>query len=105
MFYTLLQAAPAAEGGSGSAFMQFLPFILIIVVFYFFMIRPQQKRQKELNKMRDELSKGTQIMTNGGVYGKVSEVKDNIVVVEVAEGVKIKFDKSAIATVVTDTNK
>lgn len=100
MFYTLLQATTAQEGGS--AFMQFLPFILILVVFYFFMIRPQQKRQKELNKMRDELSKGTQIMTNGGVYGKVVEVKDNIVVVEVAEGVKVKFDKAAIATVVTE---
>lgn len=99
MFYTLLQATTAAEGGSGSALMQFLPFILIIVVFYFFMIRPQQKRQKELNKMRDELTKGTEVMTNGGVYGKVAEVKDNIIVVEIADGVKVKFDKAAIATV------
>jgi preprotein translocase subunit YajC len=102
MFNTLLQTTQAAEGGS--ALMSFLPFILIIVVFYFFMIRPQQKRQKELNKMRDELSKGTQVMTNGGIYGKVAEVKDNIVVVEIADGVKVSFDKSAIATVVTNKN-
>lgn len=76
--------------------MSFLPFILIIAVFYFFMIRPQQKRQKELNNFRDALKKGDQIVTTGGIYGKVSEVKDDVIVVEVAEGVKMRFDKSAI---------
>lgn len=93
MLTTLLQAE-APQGSSG--FMSFLPFILIIVVFYFFMIRPQQKRQKELNKFRNELKKGDSVVTSGGVYAKVVEVKDNKVVLEIAEGVKVTFDKSAI---------
>lgn len=93
MLTTLLQAE-APQGGSG--IMSFLPFILIIVVFYFFMIRPQQKRQKELNKFRNELKKGDSVVTSGGVYAKVVEVKDNKVVLEIAEGVKVTFDKSAI---------
>lgn len=93
MLTTLLQAE-APQGGS--AFTTFLPFILIIVVFYFFMIRPQQKRQKELNKFRNELKKGDAVVTTGGVYAKVAEVKDNKVILEVAEGIKVTFDKSAI---------
>ncbi|MCQ2202534.1 MAG: preprotein translocase subunit YajC [Bacteroidales bacterium] len=94
MFTTLLQAAEPQT--QGSMIMSFLPFILIIAVFYFFMIRPQQKRQKELNSFRDALKKGDQIVTTGGIYGKVSEVKEDVIVVEVAEGVKMRFDKSAI---------
>ncbi len=78
--------------------MSFMPFILIIVVFYFFMIRPQQQQQKKLNAMRDALKKGDHVVTNGGIYGKVDKVEDKIVVVEVAEGVKIKFDKQAISS-------
>lgn|SRR5574344_28348 len=96
----LLQAAPAAQG---SAWMQFLPFILIIVIFYFFMIRPQQKRQKELNKFREALKKGDKVVTTGGLYGKVSEIKDNgRIIVEIAEGVKVTFDKSAIVMDMSD---
>ncbi|MCF0190046.1 MAG: preprotein translocase subunit YajC [Marinilabiliaceae bacterium] len=97
MFTTFLQVATeTTEQTAGSMFTSILPFILIIVVFYFFMIRPQQKRQKEINNFRNALQKGDQIMTTGGLYGKVSEIKDNIVIVEVAEGVKMRFDKSAI---------
>lgn len=94
MFTTLLQAAEPQT--QGSIIMSFLPFVLIIAVFYFFMIRPQQNRQKELNKFRDALKKGDQVVTTGGIYGKVSEVKEDVIVVEVAEGVKMRFDKSAI---------
>lgn len=101
MFNTLLQAVePQAEG---SMLMSFLPFILIIAIMYFLMIRPQQKRQKELNNFRNALKKGDQIMTTGGIYGKISEIREEIVVVEVAEGVKVKFDKSAILSA-TDKN-
>ena len=96
MFYTLLQATTAAEGGSGSALMQFLPFILILVVFYFFMIRPQQKRQKEINNFRKGLQPGQEVVTSGGIYGKIKEINDNIVVLEIAHNVCIKVDKSTI---------
>ncbi|TAJ10481.1 preprotein translocase subunit YajC [Marinilabiliaceae bacterium JC017] len=89
------QAAPAA-------WMQFLPFVLIIVVFYFFMIRPQMKRQKELRKYREGLKKGDKVITTGGIYGKVFDVKDEHVVVEIADNVKIKIDKAAIIMDMSD---
>ena len=82
--------------------MQFLPFVLIIVVFYFFMIRPQMKRQKELRKYREALKKGDKVVTTGGLYGKVAEVKNDRIVLEVAEGVKLEFDKSAIIMDMSD---
>ncbi|MBS2100040.1 preprotein translocase subunit YajC [Carboxylicivirga linearis] len=95
----------AAEGGN--PLLNFAPFILIIVVFYFFMIRPQMKRQKELRKYREALKKGDKVITTGGIYGKVSEVKDAHVIVEIADNVKVKMDKSAIVMDMTDvaTNK
>lgn len=92
MIYALIQAAPEQP----SALMSMLPFILIIVVFYFFMIRPQQKRQKELNKFRDELKKGDHVVTTGGIYGKIVKVNDNKVTIEISEGVNVDFDKSAV---------
>ncbi len=82
--------------------MAFLPFILIIVFFYFFMIRPQQKRQKELNKFRNALKKGDKVVTTGGVYATVSKVNDNKIDLEVASGVIVTFDKSAILSSVSD---
>ena len=74
----------------------FLPLLLIIVVFYFFMIRPQMKRQKDLRKYRDALQKGDKVITTGGIYGKVEGIKDNYIIVEVDNNVKLKIDKSAI---------
>lgn len=74
----------------------------IIVVFYFFMIRPQMKKQKEIKKFRENLQKGVEVITLGGIYGKVKDIEDNIVTLEIAEGIKIKVDKSAIAQSVED---
>ena len=74
----------------------FLPLILIFVVLFFFMIRPQMKRQKELKTFREALQKGDKIVTNGGIYGKISSISDNTVDVEIASGVVIKVDKFAI---------
>ena len=74
----------------------FLPLILIFVVLFFFMIRPQMKRAKELKTFREELQKGDKIVTNGGIYGKISSISDNTVDVEIASGVVIKVDKYAI---------
>ncbi len=95
-----LQAAPAS--GGSNMLTSLLPFILIIVVFYFFMIRPQMKRQKELRNYRDALKKGDKVVTTGGIYGKVSEVKDAYVNVEIANGVIVKMDKSAIIMDMSD---
>ena len=97
MFNTLLQAAPQA--GQGSALMSFLPLILIVVVCYFMMIRPQQKKQKEEQKMRNSLKKGDRVMTSSGLKAKIASVREQEVVLEIAEGVKATFAKAAIIQV------
>ena len=76
--------------------------VLIIVVMYFFMIRPQQKKQKELAKFRSSLQKGDKIVTIGGIYGKIADINDQYVTVEVGGDVRIKFDKSAILKDMSD---
>ena len=91
--YVLLMGQPT-EGQNPLT--SFLPLLLIIVVFYFFMIRPQMKRQKDLKKYRESLQKGDKVITTGGIYGKINALKDNHIIVEIDENVKIKIDKSAI---------
>jgi len=100
MFSLFMSMAPAE--GATNAWVQLMPFALIIVVFYFFMIRPQMKRQKELRKYRDALKKGDKIVTTGGIYGKVAEVKEDKVIMEISEGVKITIDKSAVIMDMSD---
>ena len=68
----------------------------VFVVFYFFFIRPQQKKQKEEKEFRDNLQKGDKIITLGGIYGKITSVDDNYILIEVDEGVKLKMDKSSV---------
>ena len=80
----------------------FLPLVLIIVVFYFFMIRPQMKRQKETQKFRDALQRGDKVVTSGGIYGRIDEIKDQIIYLEVAPNVKLKVDKSVVLKDMTD---
>lgn len=87
----LLQAA------GGNSLMSFLPMVLIIVVFYFFMIRPQMKKQKEHKKYIQELGVNSKVVTNAGIHGRIVEVGDTTFIVEIASGVRVKFDKSAIA--------
>lgn len=86
--------APAKEGQN--PLMSFLPLILIVVVIYLFMIRPQMRKQKELRTFRESLKKGDKIVTTGGIYGKISELSEQTVTVEIAEKVKIKIDKAAV---------
>ena len=100
MHSLFLQAPPASPG-----YMQFLPFLLLIVVFYFFLIRPQQKRQKELRTYRESLKKGDKIVTTGGIYGRVSEIKDNKVIMDIGDNVHITVDKSAVVMDMTDAPK
>ena len=75
---------------------QFLPFLLMFVVIYFFMIRPQMKKQKEMNTYRSSLKRGDKVITTGGIYGRVYEVKDNYVTVDVGGDIKLKMDKNAL---------
>ncbi|MDI3528175.1 MAG: preprotein translocase subunit YajC [Tenuifilum sp.] len=82
--------------------MTFLMFGLIIVVFYFFMIRPQMKRQKELRKFQESLKKGDKVIIAGGVYGKVTEVKEEYVKVEISDNVEVKVAKSTVIRDVSD---
>jgi preprotein translocase subunit YajC len=91
---SLLLMTQPAEGQS--PYSSFIFLLLIIVVFYFFMIRPQMKRQKDLRKYRESLQKGDKVVTTGGIYGKINDIKDNHIIVEIDTNVKIKIDKSAI---------
>lgn len=94
----LLQAA----AGEGAGMYSNLIFIgLIIVVFYFFMLRPQQKKAKDQKKFRDELKRGMNVVTIGGLHGRLLSIDDDTVWVEVDKGLKLKFDKSAIAVEAT----
>ena len=95
MLYTiLLQAAAGGAGGAGWSSM--LMILLIIAIFYFFMIAPQQKKQKKINAFRDSLQKGDKVMTAGGIYGRIREIKDNYVMLEIDNNVTIKIDKNSI---------
>lgn len=77
--------------------MQSLVFLaLIIVVFYFFMIRPQMKKQKEATNFRNALKKGDKVYTTGGIYGKITDVKEKTITLEIADNVIVKVDKSAV---------
>jgi preprotein translocase subunit YajC len=92
-----------AEGAStaaqqGNPILGFLPLILIFVVFYFLLIRPQSKRAKEHKEMVANLSKGDEVVTNGGLLGRIVEVGENFVTVEVADGVQLKVQRQAIGS-------
>ena len=96
----LLQAEGAAQQGSQWSF--WIMMILIFVVFYFFMIRPQTKKQKELQAQRDALKKGDKVVTAGGIYGEIKEVKENAVFVTIAKDIVIKVDKQSVFVAAED---
>ena len=90
-----LQQQAAPKKGGGMSTIIFL--VLLIAIFYFFMIRPQSKQQKEQQKFRDGLKKGDRVITIGGIHGRITEVHETTVDVEVADGVRVTFEKSAIS--------
>jgi preprotein translocase subunit YajC len=95
-FLFLAQAAPAP---GAPAWMQFVPMLLILVVFYFLLVAPMRKKQRELQQMVDKLQKGDRVVTNGGLHGEVAGIEGSIVLLKIADNVKVKVSKSAVAQV------
>mgnify|MGYP002381342392 FL=1 len=93
----------AAQGGS--ALMSFVPLILVVVIFYFFLVRPQQRRMAEYQKLVSSLRRGDRVVTTGGIIGTIHKVEDNSpdVTVEIAEGVRVRVQRNAIAEVLAKT--
>jgi preprotein translocase subunit YajC len=93
-----------AQGGFGnSSFL--IMMVLMVAVLYFFMIRPQQKKQKDLQKAREAMKVGDKVVTAGGIHGRIKEVGDTWLLVEVADGVKLKFEKSSVFASSTDVQQ
>lgn len=92
-------AQPGGEGG-GSMGALLLPLFGMLAIFYFLLIRPQQKKQRAIQQMISALKKGDRVLTTGGIYGTVLNVKEHVVVLKIAEDVKIEAIKSAVASVV-----
>ena len=90
--HTLLQAA----AGTGSTASVWIMFILLFVIMYLFMIRPQRKQQKEMEKFRSELKKGDKVVTAGGIYGVIDEIKETSVLIKVDGETKLRVDKNSI---------
>lgn len=100
--YILLQEQ---QQGGQSTWSFLIMMLLIFVVFYFFMIRPQTKRQKELQKQRDALKKGDKVVTAGGIYGIIKEVNETTFIVEIAKDITIKVDKASVYVNAEDAEK
>lgn len=103
-----LQAAAPAEGAGGllgGSTGMLVMMVALFAIMYFFMIRPQQKKQKALQAARNAIKVGDKVVTAGGIHGKVKEVNDSTFVLEIAEGVKIKVEKSSVYISAEDTPK
>lgn len=99
MFISNAFAQTASGAGASGGLMSFLPIILMFVVLYFLMIRPQMKRQKEQRNMINALAKGDEVVTTGGLLGKIVKVTDKFVVVEIAANTEVVLQKGAVSTV------
>ena len=95
MFSNVLLQAPEPAVGGGNSMMIFM-IIAMVAIFYFFMIRPQQKRQKEIQKTRDAMKSGDKVVIAGGIHGRIKEVAETSMLIEVAEGVRIRVEKSSV---------
>jgi preprotein translocase subunit YajC len=90
----------AGQGQGGSQWMGLLPLVLLFVVFYFLLIRPQQKKQKQHKTFLENLKKGDEVVTAGGLYGKITGITDNTVTVEIAEKIRVKVTKNSVVDLV-----
>lgn len=100
-FLSLILAEQSAPGPGGSITTVLVPMILMFVMFHFLLIRPQKKRQQELQKQIDSVQIGDGVVTNGGIHGIVANKAEHTITVKVADNVKIKFDKAAVARIVS----
>ena len=97
LFNVLLQAGSPAGGGEGTGSYSFIFMIVAMVaIFYFFMIRPQQKRQKDIQRSREAMKIGDKVILAGGIHGRIKEVADTTMIIEVSEGVRIRVDKASV---------
>ena len=103
--FTLLQAAPAGQAPAGGGSMFWVMIIAMFVIMWFFMIRPQRKQQKELEKFRNSLKRGDKVVTAGGIYGTVDEIKDRTVLIKVDGDVKLRVDKNSLVKDFTETQQ
>jgi preprotein translocase subunit YajC len=95
----------ATDQGSGSGFISLLPIIAIVVLMYFLLIRPQNKRRREMQELQSQVGVGDEIQTTSGLYGTVVEMDDESVTLEASPGVKLRFARGAIGRVVTSTSR
>jgi preprotein translocase subunit YajC len=93
MLSSILLQTPSGAG----AMQQLMMILMIVVIFYFFMMRPQMKKAKQEREFKDKVTKGDKVVTIGGVHGKVVEVQDSTLMLEIADGVRVKLEKSAIS--------
>ena len=106
MVMTMVQAAPAGQSsGATGAFLQFFPFLLIFGIFYILMIRPQQRRAKEHQATIAAVKKGDEVITAGGIRGRVTKVMDDDAEIEIANGVRVRVIKSTLSGVVSSSTK
>jgi len=96
--------AMSPQGGSGESGLMstLIMFALIIGIFYFLILRPQQKRQKEREKLLESVKKGDKVITTGGLHGTIAGVEEKALLIQVADNVKMKFDRSAVTTIVKE---
>jgi len=101
----LLQEAAAPQGGlfGGGGMSMIIMMVALFAIMYFFMIRPQQKKQKALQEARNAIKVGDKVVTAGGIHGKVKEVEDGYFILEIADGVKIKIEKTSVYLSAEDT--
>ena len=89
-------AASTGNGSEGGGFTGLIMIIAMVVIFYFFMIRPQSKKQKEIKKARETMQKGDNVVTAGGIHGKIKEISDSTMLIEISQGISIKVDKTSV---------
>ena len=96
MYLTILLQAASGSAQGGSAMTGLIPLLLIFLIFWLFMIRPQNKKQKEVEKARAALKPGDKVITNAGIFGKLREIREDSFIVEISENVRVRFEKTAV---------
>ncbi|MCR5049909.1 MAG: preprotein translocase subunit YajC [Paludibacteraceae bacterium] len=105
MLNLIFLQAQAGQQAAGSQWSFWIMMILIFVVFYFFMIRPQTKKQKELQEQRNAMKKGDKVVTAGGIYGEIKEVQENVFIITIAKEVTIKVAKESVYADIADAEQ